>query len=29
MVWGVGGVFFPFIGIKLIDLVLTATHLVA
>ena len=29
MVWGVGGVFLPFIGIKLIDLLLTATHLVA
>jgi K+-transporting ATPase ATPase B chain len=29
MVWGVGGVILPFVGIKLIDLVLTATHIVA
>ncbi len=29
LVWGVGGVILPFIGIKLIDLIMTATHLVA
>jgi len=29
LVWGVGGVILPFIGIKLIDLILVATHLVA
>jgi K+-transporting ATPase ATPase B chain len=29
MVWGVGGVILPFVGIKVIDLVLTATHIVA
>ena len=29
LVWGVGGVILPFIGIKLIDVVLTAMHLVA
>src|SRR6202789_721410 len=29
MVWGIGGVILPFVGIKLIDLVLTATHIVA
>jgi potassium-transporting ATPase ATP-binding subunit len=29
LVWGVGGVILPFIGIKLIDVVMTATHLVA
>jgi potassium-transporting ATPase ATP-binding subunit len=28
LIWGVGGVILPFIGIKLIDVVLTATHLV-
>jgi potassium-transporting ATPase ATP-binding subunit len=28
LVWGVGGVILPFIGIKVIDLVLTATHMV-
>jgi len=27
LVWGLGGVVLPFIGIKLIDLVLTAVHL--
>jgi potassium-transporting ATPase ATP-binding subunit len=29
LVWGIGGVILPFIGIKLIDVVMTATHLVA
>jgi potassium-transporting ATPase ATP-binding subunit len=29
LIWGVGGVILPFIGIKLIDVVLTAMHLVA
>jgi potassium-transporting ATPase ATP-binding subunit len=29
MIWGVGGIIVPFIGIKLIDLVMTALHLVA
>jgi K+-transporting ATPase ATPase B chain len=29
LVWGVGGVILPFIGIKLIDVVLTAMHMVA
>jgi K+-transporting ATPase ATPase B chain len=29
LIWGVGGVILPFIGIKLIDVVLTATHMVA
>src|SRR5208282_5176379 len=29
MVWGVGGVILPFLGIKLIDVLLTATHMVA
>jgi potassium-transporting ATPase ATP-binding subunit len=29
LVWGIGGVILPFIGIKLIDVVLTAMHLVA
>jgi K+-transporting ATPase ATPase B chain len=29
LVWGVGGVILPFIGIKLIDVVLSAMHLVA
>jgi potassium-transporting ATPase ATP-binding subunit len=29
LVWGVGGVILPFIGIKLIDVALTAMHLVA
>jgi len=29
LVWGVGGVILPFIGIKLIDVVLAATHMVS
>jgi potassium-transporting ATPase ATP-binding subunit len=29
LVWGLGGVVLPFIGIKLIDVVLTAMHTVA
>jgi K+-transporting ATPase ATPase B chain len=29
LVWGVGGVILPFIGIKLIDVILSATHMVA
>jgi potassium-transporting ATPase ATP-binding subunit len=29
LIWGLGGVILPFIGIKLIDVLLTATHLVA
>ena len=29
LIWGLGGVLLPFAGIKLIDVVLTATHLVA
>ncbi len=29
MIWGVGGIIVPFVGIKLIDLVMTALHLVA
>ena len=29
LVWGLGGVLVPFVGIKLIDLVLVATHLTA
>jgi K+-transporting ATPase ATPase B chain len=29
LIWGVGGVILPFIGIKLIDVMLTAMHLVA
>jgi len=29
LIWGLGGVVLPFIGIKLIDVLLTATHLVA
>jgi len=29
LVWGVGGVILPFIGIKLIDVVLAAMHMVA
>ena len=29
LVWGLGGVILPFIGIKLIDVVLTAMHMVA
>ena len=29
LVWGLGGVIVPFIGIKLIDLIMVALHLVA
>jgi len=29
LIWGLGGVLLPFAGIKLIDVILTATHLVA
>jgi len=29
MIWGVGGILVPFVGIKLIDLVMTALHLAA
>jgi high-affinity K+ transport system ATPase subunit B len=29
LVWGVGGVLLPFIGIKLIDVALAAMHMVA
>ena len=29
LVWGVGGVILPFIGIKLIDVVMVALHLLA
>jgi potassium-transporting ATPase ATP-binding subunit len=29
LVWGLGGVILPFIGIKLIDLILVGTHLIA
>ena len=29
LIWGVGGVILPFIGIKLIDLIMVATHLTA
>jgi potassium-transporting ATPase ATP-binding subunit len=29
MIWGVGGIIVPFIGIKLIDLVMVALHLAA
>jgi K+-transporting ATPase ATPase B chain len=29
LIWGLGGVIVPFIGIKLIDLIMVATHLVA
>ena len=29
LVWGLGGVILPFAGIKLIDVVLSAMHLVA
>jgi K+-transporting ATPase ATPase B chain len=29
LVWGLGGVILPFIGIKLIDVVMVATHLIA
>ncbi|HVO23292.1 MAG TPA: potassium-transporting ATPase subunit KdpB [Candidatus Margulisiibacteriota bacterium] len=29
MIWGVGGIIVPFVGIKLIDLIMTALHLAA
>jgi potassium-transporting ATPase ATP-binding subunit len=29
LVWGLGGVILPFVGIKLIDVALTVMHLVA
>ena len=29
LVWGLGGIMVPFVGIKLIDLVMVALHLVA
>ena len=29
LIWGLGGVIVPFVGIKLIDVVLVALHLVA
>jgi K+-transporting ATPase ATPase B chain len=29
MIWGVGGVVLPFIGIKLIDVVMVGLHLLA
>jgi len=29
MIWGIGGIIVPFVGIKLIDLVMTALHLAA
>jgi K+-transporting ATPase ATPase B chain len=29
LIWGVGGVILPFVGIKLIDVVMSAMHLVA
>jgi K+-transporting ATPase ATPase B chain len=29
VIWGLGGVILPFIGIKLIDVVLTAVHMAA
>ena len=29
LIWGVGGVIIPFIGIKIIDLIMVALHLVA
>jgi potassium-transporting ATPase ATP-binding subunit len=29
LVWGLGGVIAPFIGIKLIDMILVAIHMVA
>jgi K+-transporting ATPase ATPase B chain len=28
LIWGLGGVIVPFIGIKIIDLILTALHFV-
>jgi K+-transporting ATPase ATPase B chain len=27
LLWGVGGIIAPFIGIKLIDIIITAVHL--
>ena len=29
LIWGLGGVIVPFVGIKLIDVILTAMHMVA
>jgi K+-transporting ATPase ATPase B chain len=29
LIWGVGGVIIPFIGIKIIDLIMVACHFVA
>ena len=29
LIWGLGGIILPFIGIKLIDVIMTALHLVA
>jgi K+-transporting ATPase ATPase B chain len=29
LIWGLGGVILPFIGIKLIDVVMAALHLVS
>jgi potassium-transporting ATPase ATP-binding subunit len=29
LIWGVGGVIMPFAGIKLIDMIMSAMHLVA
>jgi K+-transporting ATPase ATPase B chain len=29
LVWGLGGVILPFLGIKLIDVIMVACHLVA
>jgi K+-transporting ATPase ATPase B chain len=29
LIWGLGGVIVPFIGIKVIDMVMVALHLVA
>jgi K+-transporting ATPase ATPase B chain len=29
LIWGLGGVIIPFIGIKIIDLIMVAFHLVA
>ena len=29
LIWGLGGVIIPFIGIKIIDLIMVALHLVA
>jgi len=29
LIWGLGGVIVPFVGIKLIDVILVALHLVA